>query len=121
MKYDEMKKILFLLSDPSQKLEMLMEFGKSMPPVPQNAKCHEIQGCSSFAQICIDKKNHFYGSADSALVRGIVAIITAMVDGKTKEEIKKMDIAAEFKSLNLNLGAARLNGINSMIRFLQNL
>ncbi len=36
-------------------------------------------------------------------------------------EIKKMDLAGEFASLNLNLGAGRLNGVNSMIRFFQNL
>ena len=59
--------------------------------------------------------------ADSALVRGIVAIIVAMVDGKTSDEIKNMDLGGEFEGLNLNLGAGRLNGVNSMIRFLQNL
>jgi sulfur transfer protein SufE len=44
-----------------------------------------------------------------------------MVDGKTAQEIKNMDLLSEFQSLNLNLGAGRLNGVNSMIRFLQNL
>ena len=44
-----------------------------------------------------------------------------MVDGKTPDEIKKIDMESEFQSLNLNLGAGRLNGVNSMIRFLQNL
>jgi sulfur transfer protein SufE len=44
-----------------------------------------------------------------------------MVDGKTPEQIKKMDLLADFQSMDLNLGAGRLNGLNSMIRFLQNL
>ena len=55
------------------------------------------------------------------LVRGIVAIIVAMVDGKNNDEIRKMDIKGEFGRLNLNLGSGRTNGVNSMIRFLQNL
>ena len=44
-----------------------------------------------------------------------------MVDGRSASEIKNMDIAGEFATLGLNLGAGRLNGVNSMIRFLQNL
>ena len=44
-----------------------------------------------------------------------------MVDGKTVEEIKKMDLIGEFNSLNLHFGAARLNGVQSMINFFQNL
>jgi sulfur transfer protein SufE len=44
-----------------------------------------------------------------------------MVNGKSIAEIKNMDMEQEFKSLNLNLGAARLNGVNSMIRFFKKL
>ena len=40
---------------------------------------------------------------------------------KTPEQIKQMDLSGECASLKLNLGAGRLNGVNSMIRFLQNL
>ena len=55
------------------------------------------------------------------MVRGIVDIILAMVDGKSIDEIKKFDFDAEFNSLNLNFGASRLNGIQSMISFFKNL
>lgn len=120
MTYAEMKNILSLISDPVEKLEMVMDFGKNMPKVPDTVTCHEIVGCASRAEICIDG-NNFYGRADSVLVRGIVAIITAMVDGKSPADIKKMDLDAEFHSLNINLGTGRLAGVNSMIRFLQNL
>ena len=44
-----------------------------------------------------------------------------MVDGHTPDEIKQMDLAGMFSALGLPLGAGRLNGVNSMIRFLQNL
>lgn len=115
-----MKNILSLISNPVDKLEMVMDFGKRMPEVPKDAICNEIDGCASYAEICY-KGTNFYGRADSVLVRGIVAIITAMVDGKTPEEIKNMDLLGEFSSLNINLGTGRLGGVNSMISFLQNL
>ncbi len=120
MTYQQMKNILQMLDNPADRLEAVMDFGTHMAPVPDTARCYEIDGCASVAEICVDGVR-FYGRADSALVRGIVAILTAMVDGRDADEIKKMDIVGEFASLNLILGAGRLNGVNSMIRFLQNL
>ena len=120
MKYNDIKNALSLIADPVEKLEMVMELGKSLEPVPDDAKCTEIFGCASFVQIC-EKGGHFYGRADSMMVRGIVAIILAVIDGKTVNEIKKMDLFGEFSSLNLNFGAGRLNGIQSMISFFKNL
>lgn len=120
MTYDEIKKILSAQEDPIEKLEMVMDFGAHIAPVPDGALCSEITGCASHVEIC-RVGNHFYGIADSALVRGIVAIMIAMVDGKSPNEIRQMDLMGMFKVLDINIGAGRLNGVNSMIRFLQNL
>ena len=120
MNYEQIKKMLSLVQNPTEKLEMVMDIGKSLEPVPDDAKCSEILGCASFVQIC-EKNGRFYGVADSMMVRGIVAIILSMVNGKTKQEIKEIDIDKEFKSLNLQFGAGRLNGIKSMISFFHNL
>lgn len=120
MTYDEMKKMLSMTDDVALKLEMLMDFGANMPPVPDGAACTEIQGCASRVEICV-VGTRFFGRADSAIVRGIVAVLTAMVDGHTVDEIKKMDIWTEFSSLGLSFGTGRVSGINSMISFLHNL
>ena len=120
MNYIQMKNALSLTDNPMEKLEMVMDFGKNMPPVPDGAICHEIHGCASFVEIC-QYDSHFFARADSLLVRGIVAILLAMIDGKSADEIKQMDLGKEFSELNLNLGAGRMNGLNSMISFLQNL
>ena len=120
MTYQEIKYALSLIENPVDKLEMVMDFGKTLVPVPGGADCKEIMGCASFVKIC-RYKGRFYGVADSGMVRGIVAIILSMVDGKTVDEIKQFDFAKEFDSLNLNFGASRLNGIQSMISFFQNL
>jgi len=120
MNYSQIKETLSKIKDPIDKLDMVMDLGKTLLKVPETAVCTEIMGCSSFVQICRDG-NRFYGVADSMMVRGIVAILLSMVEGKTVKEIKNMDIMAEFQSLNLNLGAARLNGIQSMISFFYNL
>ena len=120
MKYAEIKKSLDSLENPVDKLEFVMDLGKTLETVPENAKCNEIIGCSSFVEIC-HKDGHFYGRADSLMVRGIVAIILSLVDGKSADEIKNFDLETEIKALKLNFGAARLNGIQSMINFFKNL
>ena len=120
MNYEKIKQSLSLIQNPIDKLEMVIDLGKNLTKVPNSAVCTEIMGCASFVQIC-QYGGRFYGSADSLMVRGIVAIVLAMVDGKSIPEIKKMDIEAEFNSLKLNFGAARLNGIQSMISFFKNL
>ncbi|MBQ2005896.1 MAG: SufE family protein [Alphaproteobacteria bacterium] len=120
MTFAEIKDILCAIENPVEKLEMVMDLGRILEPVPDNAVCTEIHGCASRVEICV-LGNRYFAVADSALVRGIVAILIAMVDGKSAQEIKQMDIAGEFAALDINLGAGRLNGLNSMISFLQNL
>ena len=120
MTYVDIKNALALIENPVDKLEFVMDLGKTLVEIPSDAKCTEIFGCASFVQIC-EKDGFFYGRADSLMVRGIVAIILAMVAGKTIEEIKQFDLFDEFNSLNLNFGAGRLNGIQSMISFFKNL
>ena len=118
--YADMKSMLMMADDPAIRLEMVMDFGKNLSLVPDGASCTEILGCASFVQIC-RLGNRFYGVADSAIVRGVAAILCAMVDGLDAGQIREMDMCSEFRGLNLALGAGRLNGVNSMISFFKNL
>lgn len=120
MTYAEIKKYLSMMTEPADKLEAVMEIGAASPAVPAGAVCHEIAGCASRVEIC-RMDNNFYVSADSAIVRGVAAILCAMVDGLDAEQIREMDMCSEFRGLNLALGAGRLNGVNSMISFFKNL
>ncbi len=120
MKFEQIKKTLESIVDPVERLEFVMDLGKELAPVPDGTECSEIVGCTSFVQIC-RRGNNFYGVADSAIVRGILYIILSMVDGKTPDEIRQMDPEKIFLELQINIGAARLNGVHSMIRFLKNL
>jgi sulfur transfer protein SufE len=114
MNYTEIKSLLMSMDDPVDRLEMIMDLGRELSPIPDSALCAEISGCASRVQICRDS-GVFYGDADSALVRGIIAIILAMQNDNVQ------DLRGGFDLLNLQLGAGRLNGVNSIISFLQSL
>jgi len=113
MNYLEIKTLLTAIDDPVLKLETVMDLGKQLSPTPQHSACTEISGCASRVQIC-KSGGLFYGTADSALVRGVVAVILAMANDGIR------DLRGEFESLKLNLGAGRLNGVNSMINYFEN-
>jgi len=120
MVYSDVKHSLMIITDPVEKLEYVMEIGKGLKCIPDKSTCTEILGCTSFVQIC-RYKNKFYGTADSEMVKGILEIFLLMIEDKTITEIKNMDLLAEFSSLNLNFGAGRLNGIQSIVSFFSNL
>ena len=119
MTYNELKQMIDAIDNPVERLEFVMGLGTDLETVPCTAECYDIAGCASAVQICIDN-GRFYARADSALVRGLLVILLAMIDGKKIEQIKEMDLAEMFAQLNLNLGMGRMNGVNSMIRFFQN-
>ncbi|MDR1826170.1 MAG: SufE family protein [Rickettsiales bacterium] len=113
MGFEEIKSLLTGIDDPAIKLEVLMDIGKTLPPIPAGETGIEIKGCASRVEIFRDKFGKFYGAADSALVRGIVAVLLSIAEERSD--------FSEFGKLNLNLGAARLTGTASMIEYLKTL
>ena len=121
MTYNEIKSLLNNITDPADKLEMVMDIGREAKHLPPGVTGTVIPGCVWRVEIYRDKEGVFYGFADSLLVRGIVAILFSMVDGKSAAEIKKIDLEGEFASLQLQLGSKRLSGVASIIGFLKSL
>ncbi|MCL2017758.1 MAG: SufE family protein [Alphaproteobacteria bacterium] len=121
MTFAEIKNILSQIPDPAEKLEFVMELGKDLPPIPVGVRAFEVRGCASRVDIYRDSDNNYFGSADSALVRGIVAVILSMVRGKPVDEIRKMNLAGQFADLKLVLGTGRMNGVSGIISFLESL
>ena len=117
MNYQEIKTIVLQIHDPVQRLEFVMDLGRQIPPIPENHSGTEIKGCASRVEIYRDG-NNYYGNADSAIVRGVLALILSMVQGKLPNEIRKTDLGREFASLDLQLGAGRMSGVEGIIDFL---
>jgi len=113
MQWKEIKSLLGGTEDPVTKLELLMDIGRDMPPVPESslAFCKKIEGCSSQVEICKDQNGKLYGAAKSGIVRGITAVLIAIYDAGAQ--------FSEFDALNLNLGAQRMIGKDSIIEYLK--
>jgi cysteine desulfuration protein SufE len=60
---------------------------------------------------------HFVGDSDALIVRGLVAIVIALFDRKTADEILATDAEALFGKLDLraHLTAQRSNGLRALV------
>lgn len=88
----------------------------------QRSDSNLIAGCQS--QVWIDMQKQadgqiiFAGDSDAAIVKGLVAIVIILFQGKTTEQILAVDVKAFFSQLALeqHLTPSRTQGLNAMIR-----
>ena len=93
-----------------------------MPEFPESARtdANKVRGCVSQVWIEDGLKDGalwLRGDSDSVLVKGLVAIATALYSGKSPAEALGVDALAIFRELGLeqHLTPQRSNGVRSMI------
>jgi cysteine desulfuration protein SufE len=104
----------------------LIDLGRGLPPMEMADKTEEnkIEGCQSGVWIRTDleagspPKLLFAGDSDSAIVKGLVAIVLSLVNGRTPQEIVDVDIKGFFTKLKLenHLSPTRKTGLNAMVQ-----
>ncbi|MDJ0880053.1 MAG: SufE family protein [Gammaproteobacteria bacterium] len=123
---DEYIDIFELLGDWDQRYEYLIELGEKMPELDDGYKNENnlIKGCMSrvwiVANLDHDRINYL-GDSDTAVIKGILALLINLVDGLTVEEIQKLDMDEIFNQLNLNehLSPNRHLGVYAMFSKMQ--
>lgn len=123
---DEIVSNFELLDDWEERYRYVIELGRMMDPLPAEAHtdANKVKGCAS--QVWIDMRLdrsqgkpalHLLGDSDAHIVRGLVALMIALYDGKTPEEALSTDALALFKELGLaeHLTPQRSNGVRSMV------
>ena len=115
------------LDDWEDRYRYVIELGRELPEFPESARteANKVRGCVS--QVWIEDgldDNRFWlrGDSDSHLVKGLVAIATALYAGKTPAEALDVDAGAIFRELGLeaHLTPQRSNGVRSMIERIRN-
>ncbi len=122
MNFDEIKKILDFMPCQNEKFDVVLDLAKSLEPIPENLSKEEIKGCASLVYMAyqkIENKFYFYAFADSKMVAGIIFIIISIINGKSLEELKNLDIQSMLKSLNLEISFQRQSGIESVISWIK--
>jgi cysteine desulfuration protein SufE len=126
---DEIVEVFELLGDWDQRYQYLIELGEQLPPMPEDLKTddNKVKGCMSQVWISPypDDNNsnawHFYGECDTAIIKGVLALLIQLVDGKTTEQIRQLDIDEIFDKLQLydHLSPNRHVGVYAIVELMK--
>jgi cysteine desulfuration protein SufE len=114
------------LDDWEDRYRYIIELGRKLAPLPDADRTTEnkVRGCASQVWLStrVDGEGaqarfHFVGDSDALIVRGLVAVVIALFDGKTADEVLATDAEAVFGRLDLtaHLTAQRSNGLRALV------
>ncbi len=110
------------LEDWEDRYRYVIERGRAMDPLEDALKvpATKVDGCASQVWLHPKVENgqfSFEGDSDAMIVRGLIAVLRALYDGRPVEEVPKVDAGGELARLGLNdhLSAQRSNGLRAMI------
>ena len=108
--------------------EYLIDLGFELPPMPEEDKTehNRVHGCQSLVWMTLqpireetgETRLEIRADSDAMIVRGLIAILLTVYDGKTPREILETDVAELFTTLGLDhhLSIARKNGLAGMVK-----
>ena len=114
-----------LLDNWEERYRYIIDLGRKLPPLGPEAKIEQnrLHGCVSQVWLtcsaCPLKPAclNFEADSDAHIVRGLIAIVLAVYDGKEVDEIVALDPKPIFAKLGLesHLTPSRANGFAAMI------
>ncbi|MFN3201107.1 MAG: SufE family protein [Bradymonadia bacterium] len=117
-----------LLDDWEDRYRYLIDLGKALPPMPESDKNEEtrVRGCVSQVWMTSETVSRdtdgaeaiaITADSDAHIVKGLIAVLLATYNFKTRAEIRGIDIDALFEQLGLqsHLSFNRRNGFFSMV------
>ncbi|MHA6790601.1 SufE family protein [Pseudomonas bijieensis] len=111
-----------------QRARLLMQWGERLPPLSDADKydANLVHGCES--QVWLVGQLHdghwqFAASSDARLIRGLVALLLARVNGLSADELQQVDLPDWFNQLGLSrqLSPSRSNGLNAVLQRIREL
>ena len=112
--------------DWEQRYQYIIDLGKSIPPIDESLKTDEnrVRGCQSSVWLVSterDGKLQFQADSDAIIVNGLLALVMAVFNNRTKEHILAFDIDGYFKTLDLehHITPIRGNGLRAIVSKIQ--
>tara|TARA_B100000287_G_scaffold179965_1_gene169999 strand:+ start:1050 stop:1475 length:426 start_codon:yes stop_codon:yes gene_type:complete len=113
-----------------ERYSYIIDLGREMPPLDQSLKSenNKLSGCASQVWLILGtykndgiERLSFLGDSDALIVKGLIAIVGSIYDNISFNDISKVDPYKKFESLELlgHLSSQRANGLNSMIKKIQ--
>ncbi|WP_025127631.1 SufE family protein [Pseudomonas sp. PH1b] len=104
-----------------QRARLLMQWGERLPVLEEADKveANRVHGCESQVWLLATVEDghwQFAAASDARLIRGLVALLLARVNGLTAEQLREVNLADWFNQLGLSrqLSPSRSNGLNAV-------
>lgn len=111
-----------------QRARLLMQWGDRLPLLAEDEKAdeHLVHGCESKVWLLAyvaDGVWQFRAGSDARLIRGLVALLLARVNGLSTAELQGVDLNEWFNQLGLSrqLSPSRSNGLNAVLQRMRQL
>jgi len=114
-----------LLGDWDQRYQYLIELGEGLPAMPEDLMTEDnrVKPCMSTVYVAAypdpDKPGHlrYYGDCDTAIIKGVLALLIDLCSGRTAAEIQEIDMDEIFGQLQLgeHLSPNRHVGIYAIV------
>jgi len=111
-----------------QRARLLMQWGDRLPAMADDEKSdeHLVDGCESKVWLLgdvVDGHWQFRAASDARLIRGLVALLLARVNGLTAQDLHQVDLPEWFNQLGLSrqLSPSRSNGLNAVLQKMREL
>lgn len=126
MTFETIRSDFAFLDDWEDRYRYVIELGRALPPLAEadRTDANKVRGCASQVWLKSQLETsdgtarlRLVGDSDAHIVRGLVAILLAILDGKTPHEVLETDALAAFAELGLaeHLTPQRSNGFASMV------
>lgn len=97
------------LGDWEQRYHYLVELGERLPPLPDESKTEEnwVKPCMSTVHVSAalladgSGRIRFRGDCDTAIIKGVLALLIDLLSNRTLEEIRGLDVDELFRRLQL--------------------
>ena len=107
-----------------ERYRQIMLLGKELPSLPESRRTDDalLHGCESRVWLHHyyddeTQKLYFLADSDARIIRGLIALVLVVFNGKTALEIEELDLESWFEELELvnHLSPSRGNGLKSII------
>jgi cysteine desulfuration protein SufE len=125
--FDDIAENFAVLDEWEDRYRYIIELGRTLPPLDADTRidANKVLGCASQVWVgtTVDASAEgprltFAGDSDAHIVKGLVAIVVAIYQGRTATEILSTDAMAKLASIGLDehLTPQRSNGVASMVK-----
>jgi cysteine desulfuration protein SufE len=124
---DDIREEYEFLDDKFDRYELLIKIGRELEPMPDALRTDTtlVRGCVSkvwtYPVQNADGTLHFLADSNSAITKGIIALLLMTVQDKHPQAVLDVDIEARLKPFEVerHLSSNRLSGIPNMIALIR--